>query len=239
LASFKKEKNVPLDFYSWHIYTSRSLEVLQVSRAVRKMLNELGLYNVESIITEWNQSEFLPSPAGILKRRPNHREFFSSPYNAAYTAAVLIYLQDTDVVFAHRYRGDAGGMGMFEYDGNYRKPAYAYKAFRELSKYPIRLELLGLEELPEGFVAIAGISENRDSIALLISDYREGNNPYEIRLFNIPFQNLSLTIKKWIINKSRDLDLVEYKNMVGKNEVVLNNYLECPAVVLIVLSKDR
>jgi len=203
------------------------------------MLNELGLNNVESIITEWNQSEFLPSPAGTFKRRPNYREFFSSPYNAAYTAAVLIHLQDTDVVFAHRYRGDAGGMGLFEYDGNYRKPAYSYKAFREISKFhPIRLELKGLEELPEGFAAIAGMSENKNSIALLISDYREGNNPYEIRLFNLPFQDSFLIIKRYIIDKNRNLDLVESKKMVGKNEVVLNNTLEGPAVELIILTKE-
>jgi len=233
---YVKKNNVPLDFYSWHIYTSRPLEVLQVSKDVRKMLNELGLNNVESIITEWNQSEFLPSPAGTFKRRPNHRDFFSSPYNAAYTAAVLIHLQDTDVVFAHRYRGDAGGMGLFEYDGNYRKPAYTYKAFREISRHPIRLELKGLEDLPEGFVAIAGMSENRKSIALLIADYREGNNPYEIRLFNLPFQNSSLMIKRYIIDKNRNLELVESKKMAIKNELTLNNTLEGPAVELIFFS---
>jgi len=127
-------------------------------------------------------------------------------------------------------------MGLFEYDGNYRKPAYTYKAFREISRHPIRLELKGLEDLPEGFVAIAGMSENRKSIALLIADYREGNNPYEIRLFNLPFQNSSLMIKRYIIDKNRNLELVESKKMAIKNELTLNNTLEGPAVELIFFS---
>jgi len=235
---YVKENNVPLDFYSWHIYTSRPLEVLQVSKDVRKMLNEIGLNNVESIITEWNQAEFLPSPPGTFKRRPNHREFFSSIYNAAYTAAVLIHLQDTDVIFAHRYRGDAGGMGLFEYDGSYRKPAYAYKAFREMIKHPVRLELKGLEDLPEGFTAIAGISEDKNSIALLISDYREGKNPYMVKLFNLPFTETSLIIERYILDEKKNLDLVELKSISRSNELILNNILEGPAVELIILRKE-
>ena len=46
----------PLDFFSWHIYSSNPAEVLSHARYCREKLDAAGLADVECILDEWNWS---------------------------------------------------------------------------------------------------------------------------------------------------------------------------------------
>ncbi len=48
------ENNIPLDFFSWHGYCTDVRGFVNEARLVRKMLDEAGLFNTESIFNEWN-----------------------------------------------------------------------------------------------------------------------------------------------------------------------------------------
>lgn len=50
-------RNVPLDFFSWHIYTTEPEMIVKRADAVKKMLIENGYENTESILNEWNYVE--------------------------------------------------------------------------------------------------------------------------------------------------------------------------------------
>lgn len=52
--SFVKENNCPLDFYSWHIYTSKVEELLISAKFVREKLDEYGFTKTENHLNEWN-----------------------------------------------------------------------------------------------------------------------------------------------------------------------------------------
>lgn len=53
LANMQK-RNVPMDFFSWHIYTAHPEEVAAISEKIDFLLKKYGYENAESILNEWN-----------------------------------------------------------------------------------------------------------------------------------------------------------------------------------------
>lgn len=49
-----KERNAPLDFFSWHIYAISPDDVMDRARQIRELLDESGFESTESILNEWN-----------------------------------------------------------------------------------------------------------------------------------------------------------------------------------------
>lgn len=48
------KRNVPLDFFSWHIYCVEPVQMLRRAERFRKVLDDNGYQNTESILNEWN-----------------------------------------------------------------------------------------------------------------------------------------------------------------------------------------
>lgn len=51
---YMSKRNAPLDFFSWHIYTSSTDETLRIAGEIREMLDANGYTDTESILNEWN-----------------------------------------------------------------------------------------------------------------------------------------------------------------------------------------
>lgn len=49
-----KRRNVPIDFFSWHIYCKEPQALLYKAEHVKKILVETGYENTETILNEWN-----------------------------------------------------------------------------------------------------------------------------------------------------------------------------------------
>ncbi|MBR5508266.1 MAG: hypothetical protein IKV88_09480 [Clostridia bacterium] len=49
-----QKRNVPLDFFSWHIYCTEPVQMIEKSHRIQKMLDEYGYGDAESILNEWN-----------------------------------------------------------------------------------------------------------------------------------------------------------------------------------------
>lgn len=49
-----KDKSVPLDFYSWHIYARTPEAIVNRSRQIRAIMDKHGFEKIESILNEWN-----------------------------------------------------------------------------------------------------------------------------------------------------------------------------------------
>lgn len=52
--AYMAKRNVPLDFFSWHIYTNSTKELCRIAADVREMLDKNGYTKTESICNEWN-----------------------------------------------------------------------------------------------------------------------------------------------------------------------------------------
>src|SRR5204863_6401342 len=49
-----RREAVPLDFFSWHCYTSDPSELARRSHAIRRLLDSQGFNSTESHLNEWN-----------------------------------------------------------------------------------------------------------------------------------------------------------------------------------------
>ena len=43
-----------MDFFSWHIYTGSTDEMLRIAKDIREMLDKNGYTDTENILNEWN-----------------------------------------------------------------------------------------------------------------------------------------------------------------------------------------
>jgi xylan 1,4-beta-xylosidase len=154
---------VPLDFYSWHTYANGSADpydAVRLAKEIRSILDTHGFPRAESILSEWNLSaDFTDAEKAELQ----------GAHNAAYIGAVLSYLQDTSIDHAHFYRGDAAWMGLFGLDGKYFKTAYTFKAMGKMLDTPQRLRVEGSDTF--GYAALAGRSDDGNTVQILISNY--------------------------------------------------------------------
>lgn len=153
---------VPLDFYSWHHYASAGdpYDAIRLARQIRGVLNAHGFPKAESILSEWNlKADYTKAAKAELE----------SAHNAAYVGAVLCYGQDAPLDGAHFYRGDAAWMGLFDLQGQYFKPAYAFQAMGKMFDTPQRVAVEGTDTF--GFAALAGRSTDDKTVQIFIANY--------------------------------------------------------------------
>ena len=116
----------PLDFFSWHIYSSDPEEVLRHARYCREKLDAAGLEDVESILDEWNW-------AG-----KDMFEKMRDMTGASFTADVMCRLQNTDdadVACYYDAQPDQAYGGLFiRHTDTPSRTYYAVKAFGRLLK---------------------------------------------------------------------------------------------------------
>jgi hypothetical protein len=163
LLDYIRQHETPFDFYSWHTYADMSFDpydAVRIGGETRQVLDNWGFNKVRSILSEWNLS------ADFTK---DEEPELASMENAAFIASAMMNLQDSEVDFAQLYRGDALWMGLFNTDGSYRKPAYAFRANGMMLDTPDRLQASG-EDI-NGFNVLAGRSRDGKRVQILIDNY--------------------------------------------------------------------
>ena len=65
-----EETRAPLDFFSWHLYTSDPEEIVAHSKYVDEKLKAHGMENVENIFNEWNYITGRPDQFDEMKEAP-------------------------------------------------------------------------------------------------------------------------------------------------------------------------
>ncbi len=155
-----KEKECPLDFYSWHIYSADEKELLTHAKYVRETLDAYGFKDTESHLNEWN---IHAEGSGYLEKHTIE--------GASFNAAVLCMLQNEKYVdMAHYYA--------FSYESSYNGffnrndfsvdvPWYAFVAFGELYRLG---DACKVKATGEGIYAAA--AENGDEQCIMIANYK-------------------------------------------------------------------
>ena len=90
-ALTKDGKKTPLDFFSWHGYTTTPGHYIAEEKRVRELLNKYGYAETESILNEYNYVEnwtdgFIPSIEAIISMK-----------GAAFTSAVMLESQNSTI----------------------------------------------------------------------------------------------------------------------------------------------
>ncbi len=126
-----KPERVPLDFFSWHLYTYDPKLFAEHSQLVRGLLEKYGYGDAESILNEWNynidwQERFIESV-----------ETINSMKGAAFTAASILVAQDSpvDMLMYYDARPNTTFNGMFDYISlEKQKTYYVISGFSDLAE---------------------------------------------------------------------------------------------------------
>ena len=157
----------PLDFFSWHIYSSGPEEVLSHARYCREKLDAAGFAGTECILDEWNWAG-----DGMFEKM---REMTG----AAFTADVMCRLQQTDFTDAACYydaQPDQAFGGVFlRHTDEPSRTYYAPKAFG-------KLRALGTEaEITAGTDLTAAAATDGARRAAVIANYEKEPRQVELR----------------------------------------------------------
>ena len=211
---YVKTHNLPLDFFSWHLYADTPHDFFTASQKVRTMLDSYGFTECENINTEWNINILTPQ-----RDKDNAR-------NAAFTACTLTVFQDAAIDHAFRYRGTQDNnwlerllgfdLGLFAYDGTYKTPALSYLAMHYMARdSPIRLATPPMDA-SKGITYLAGIAEDKANITVLITNFESEDTTCTLTITNLPW-NGSYRAVHYLIDDRHHLEITG-------NETSLSNY---------------
>lgn len=185
--AFCRDRQVPLDFLSWHRYTSDPWDIPRRAAAMRQLLDQYGFSRTESHFNEWNylpREDWRPMfKEGQGAAREAWFREMSGPAGAAFAACVLTLLQHAPVDVANFYTGEIQGFGLFSFHGVPQKNYYAFLAFRRLLDTPERLET---SPAPPGLTILAGRDAQQRRLNVLLSNFKQEEPQIMLRISGLP-----------------------------------------------------
>jgi hypothetical protein len=230
-------EHLPLDFFSWHTYTDHPAKVVANALWVRRLLDEHGYTQTESVFNEWNYSRFDPDMKGVFRSGNEYatRRLFErskSEEGASFAAAVLIALQDCRVDVANFYDGaPTSYWSLFDVYGVPQKNYYAFKAFRDVLATPQRASVT-LDAAAQGLYALAGAEPERQEVAILLSNFDGVSREYALHVDHLPRECGTLSLYR--LDAAHNLDLVQAQEWHGQ-ALDVSVYLAQHSVTLIKL----
>ena len=200
------QHNIPLDFFSWHMYANTPYDLFEASQLIRNLLDSYDLHTCENLNTEWNINILTPQ-----RDKDNAK-------NAAFTINTITAFQDADIDHAFRYRGPQDknlllrligfDLSLFTHDGIYKTPALAYLALNYLHKdTPIRLKTPEMNA-ENGLTYLAGVSEDQTNVTILISNFEVSDTTFNLELSNLPWEE-PYNIVHYIIDNTHHLEITQ------------------------------
>lgn len=178
-----QKREVPLDFFSWHIYTADPTALRTRAEAFRRIMDECGYADAEMILDEWNYME------NWSNQGPSYRKLIAM-HGAAFCAASLIEMQHSPTDAAAYFEADVvkEWCGIFEVEnmaiGQHnngtlrpRKPFYAFRGYNAL--YRMGNEVFSESDTAGYFVCAA-------EKGAMIAAYGAETSPVTLNLAGFP-----------------------------------------------------
>jgi hypothetical protein len=186
------ETAAPLDFYSWHLYTTDPHEIVIHANFVHEKLKEYGLEDVENIFDEWNfHDQCDPDRWNAMKEMPG----------ATFAASAFCLMQQSPIDKAMYY--DA--LPQRSYCGLYYFPSlkvtktyYSFKAFNELYKLVTAVECSS--DVRKGVYVCAAKGDSTVGAVLIVNRNTVGQR------VKLEVTGIESRPKSRILDKSRSLE---------------------------------
>lgn len=165
--------SVPLDFFSWHIYSVEPSEIAEKATRMRALMDKHGYTKAESILNEWNYvkgwtGDYVYSVDTICGEH--------SIRGAAFTTATMIACQDRPVDMLMYYDARISTIFNGLFDRVALRPIkgyYAIYAWSRLKDFGTQVKV----SVPEGKGLYATAVKGKDGkVALLLARYSSDNN---------------------------------------------------------------
>lgn len=153
--AYVRDHHLPLDFFSWHWYSTDAddpYDFVRLGRQMRTLLDSYGFKHTTSVLDEWNY-DIHSTP-----KAPTH--------HAAFVVSAIVYMQDAPIDEEELYRADRdfGPAGSTP-----SKLGQGLIALGRMADTPIRLSTRGADT--NGLAVQAGRSADGRLIQVLISNY--------------------------------------------------------------------
>lgn len=206
-----EKERVPLDFFSWHVYSCTVEKILNYSKIIKDNLIKYGYNEAESILNEWNYVK------GWSEEFVYSLETIGNMKGAAFTASVMTACQNSGIVDMLMYYDarPCGFNGLFA--------PYTYKLLKTYYVFPMFADLYDLKNQADAKSDDSDIycvaAKNGDKYAAMITYYTDDDNA----------ESKSVTIdlgtddaKVYILDNDRDCQLCDISFKNGKTVVELN-----------------
>jgi xylan 1,4-beta-xylosidase len=153
---FVRANRLSLDFFSWHFYTVDSNDpylYVAIARELRNILDAHGLGSTKNVLDEWDED---PAEQNLPKAA-----------RASFAASALIYMLGGPIDAQTYHRADAA---IRDAGGPLDSVGQALKAFGGLKSTPLLIRTTGGDDA--GFAVVAGRSQDRRLVQVLLSNYQ-------------------------------------------------------------------
>jgi xylan 1,4-beta-xylosidase len=233
LLTYCKDNNVPLDFLSWHCYTSDVANLVQQPQTARNLLDTYGFTETETMINEWH---YILSWEGLHHNvTPKHyKKAMSGPTgmhgidSAAFNISVISGWHDTPLDSAYYYGYGEGTWGFVSMFKNLNKNYYSmYLIGQMMTRFPNRVATRGDSKT----VSILAGTDNAGKCGMLVADYRGADLEIPITIAGIEKNN---KINVNLLDQISDLKEVEVK--INDNQLILRKQENGSAVFFVTFS---
>lgn len=194
LAEMKK-RNVPMDFFSWHIYCVTPEQLIEKSERIKAIMDKNGYGDAESILNEWNyvkgwSEEFVYSIEQIIGLK-----------GAAFTASCMLASQDSTIDLLMYYDARPCAFnGMFDiYTFRPLKGYYPFLMFNELYKAGEQIECVNEDE---NIYAVGAVASD-GKVKLMIAYYTDDDNVKEAKEVEVSVEGLgNVELNKFLVDEN-------------------------------------
>ena len=215
-----QQRNLPLDFCSWHCYGSEHAEPMRQASEVQRLLLKHGFPKAENHLNEWSpcfapMKDWFHNPVAMR----NHFARTGSSEGGAFNLSFLAFLQDSPVDVAAFYSGDTLGWGFVDRYGAPKTTFFAFKAFRRLLDTPLRVNAQG-SDVEQGFAVLAGLAPDKSRANILISNYHANYTTYEFYVRGLPWSEETVVARQ-VVDQAHELDAVATERFSGGNTLII------------------
>lgn len=193
------KRNVPIDFFSWHIYCTEPRQMLEKADNIKKLLVENGYENTKSILNEWNYvkgwtDEFLPSI-----------KIIQSMKGAAFTMACMSEAQHSSIDMLMYYDTRPSCFcGVFDFYTY--EPLKGYYPFRWYGMFYDMDYEVKCDTETENIYTICGCDKNNK--ALLVITYYTDSDITTIKNIKVDFGRTG-KFEIYLLDKDHNAELVK------------------------------
>ena len=194
-----QKREVPIDFFSWHIYCTEPKKVMDKAKYIRELLNKYGYINAESILNEWNYIK------GWTDEYIYSLETIHGIKGAIFIMSVIIESQKNPIDMLMYYDTRLSAFnGVFDFY-TYRplKGYYPFKWYGEFYDYDYEVRS---NDKIDDIYTLCGINKEGKIIAI-IAYYSDDNNK-ENKTIKVNF-NKDSEYEVYLLDKEHNGDLIQ------------------------------
>ncbi len=239
--SILRDKQVPVDFCSWHCYVDDPIRTRKYIEKIRSLLDEYGYQNTFQICSEWNyfwQRPGIWSEFELDGGEYIFEEMFktaSSEVGAAYSFAQMITFQQSEVKLATLHRADALSVycTMFNIYGVPQKQFDAFYAYDALRQGKTEV-FLKKRDNTDGVYAMA--SGNAEYACIGVSQYRGAWRSYSFEVLGLE-PDETYTAEYYLTDDQRHFECIGTETKQG-SILSFRRYLKANSIFVVKIQKN-